>query len=76
MKRQADGTFADADLANILHTASVILLYSLLIWSKTTGVFRTEHPAGAFRARGTPGTLSLDPLYLLSNMVDSIYEAP
>ncbi|KAF9466079.1 linoleate diol synthase [Collybia nuda] len=40
LKRQADGTFRDADLANILQNA-------------------TEHPAGAFRARGTPASMRL-----------------
>ncbi|KAJ6619469.1 linoleate diol synthase [Mycena sp. CBHHK59/15] len=40
LKRQADGTFRDEDLANILHNA-------------------TEHPAAAFRARGTPASMRL-----------------
>ncbi|KAJ2936955.1 hypothetical protein H1R20_g146, partial [Candolleomyces eurysporus] len=41
LKRQEDGSFADGDLANILHNA-------------------TEHPAGAFRARGTPPVMRLN----------------
>ncbi|KAJ7890508.1 linoleate diol synthase [Mycena olivaceomarginata] len=40
LKRQEDGSFADADLASILHNA-------------------TEHPAAAFRARGTPASMRL-----------------
>ncbi|KAJ6591567.1 linoleate diol synthase [Mycena vulgaris] len=40
LERQADGTFRDSDLANILHNA-------------------TEHPAAAFRARGTPASMRL-----------------
>ncbi|KAJ6581524.1 linoleate diol synthase [Mycena capillaripes] len=40
LQRQSDGTFKDADLANILHNA-------------------TEHPAAAFRARGTPASMRL-----------------
>ncbi|KAJ7442287.1 linoleate diol synthase [Mycena latifolia] len=40
LKRQADGSFKDEDLANILHNA-------------------TEHPAAAFRARGTPASMRL-----------------
>ncbi|PFH51764.1 hypothetical protein AMATHDRAFT_2679 [Amanita thiersii Skay4041] len=41
LQRQADGTFSDNDLANVLHNA-------------------TEHPAGAFRARGTPPIMRLN----------------
>ncbi|KAF8074859.1 linoleate diol synthase [Lyophyllum atratum] len=40
LQRQADHTFKDEDLANILHNA-------------------TEHPAAAFRARGTPAGMRL-----------------
>lgn len=40
IQRQADGTFKDDDLANILQDA-------------------TEHPAAAFRARGTPTVMRL-----------------
>ncbi|KAF8159445.1 linoleate diol synthase [Crassisporium funariophilum] len=41
LQRQANGSFKDEDLANILHNA-------------------TEHPAGAFRARGTPSVMRLN----------------
>jgi hypothetical protein len=40
LQRQADGTFKDEELANILKNSS-------------------EHPAGAFRARGTPPVMRL-----------------
>ncbi|KAG6860884.1 hypothetical protein C0995_006439 [Termitomyces sp. Mi166 len=40
LKRQADHTFNDNELAKVLHDA-------------------TEHPAGAFRARGTPSCMRL-----------------
>jgi len=40
IQRQADGTFKDSDLANILKNS-------------------TEHPAAAFRARGTPAVMRL-----------------
>ncbi|KAF9038426.1 linoleate diol synthase [Panaeolus papilionaceus] len=41
IQRNADGSFSDDDLANILHNA-------------------TEHPAAAFRARGTPPIMRLN----------------